>query len=122
MSEAALVRLYWQLTEIETTCRSIKTELGMRPVFHQQYQRIQAYIGLSILAYYGVHSLRSQLKRQGCHESWSTLRKRVGHRVRLTTVYLNEEGQCSGQVKLATALETRLYFASALLGGKPPLC
>jgi putative transposase len=29
---------------------------------------------------------------------------------------------CSGQVKLATALETGLHFASALLGGKPPLC
>ena len=96
MNEEALVRLYWQLTEIEATFRSVKAELGMRPVFHQKDKRIQAHIWLSILAYYGVHSLRSQLKIQGCHESWSTLRKRVGHRVRLTTVYPNEEGQWVG--------------------------
>ena len=33
-----------------------------------------------------------------------------------------EASDCSGQVKLATVLETRLYFASALFGGNPPLC
>ena len=52
--------------------------------------------GLSILIYYGVHSLRSQLKRQGSHESLRTLRKRVGHRLHLTTVYLNQQGQWVG--------------------------
>jgi hypothetical protein len=28
----------------------------------------------------------------------------------------------SGQVKLAIVQETKLYFSSALFGGKPPLC
>ena len=48
------------------------------------------------MAYYGVHSLRSQLKIHGHHEGLRTLRKRVGHRVRLTTVYPNEHGQWVG--------------------------
>ena len=91
MSEEELVRLYWQLTEIEATFRSVKTELGMRPVFHQKDCRIKAHIWLSILAYYCVHTLRSQLKIHAHHESWSSLRKRIGHRVRLTTVYSNNQ-------------------------------
>ena len=96
LGEEALVRLYWQLTDIESTFRSLKSELGMRPIYHQKDSRVAAHIWLSVLAYYCVHSLRLQLKAKGWHESWRIIRERIGHRIRLTTRYRNDQQQWVG--------------------------
>jgi transposase len=41
-SEAELWTTYVMLTEIEATFRSLKTELGLRPVYHQKEERVTA--------------------------------------------------------------------------------
>ena len=96
MSEEALIQLYWQLNEIESTFRSLKSELGMRPIYHQKDERIGAHIWQSVLAFYAVHSLRCQLKSKGNTDSWSTIRKQIGHRVRLSTRYPNDQDEWVG--------------------------
>ena len=35
------VRTYWRLTELEATFRSLKSELGLRPIWHQLSKRIE---------------------------------------------------------------------------------
>ena len=96
LDEQALVRLYWQLTEVEATFRSLKTELGMRPIFHQNDERIATHIWITVLAYYCVQTLRTQLKAKGHHACWASIRKQFGHRVRLTTLYPNDNQQLVG--------------------------
>ena len=51
------------LIEIETTFRSLKTELDMRPIYHQE-ERVTGPLFISLLAYHLVHTLRYQLKQQ----------------------------------------------------------
>jgi transposase len=51
--------------EIEATFRSLKTDLGLRPVFHPKEDRVTDHLFITLLAYHLVHTLRYQLKQQG---------------------------------------------------------
>lgn len=42
---------YVQLTQIESVFRSLKSELGMRPIRHQREHRAEAHILIALLAY-----------------------------------------------------------------------
>ncbi|OVE82466.1 hypothetical protein BVY04_00905, partial [bacterium M21] len=46
----AIWRTYTTLTQVEAAFRSMKTDLGTRPVFHQGAERTEAHLFLSILA------------------------------------------------------------------------
>ncbi len=46
-----VVRTYWQQTEIEATFRSPKSEVGLRPIWHEKPDRIRAQLFIAVLAY-----------------------------------------------------------------------
>lgn len=48
---AVLWARYVQLTQIEAAFRSLKDELGIRPIHHQKEQRVDAHIFIAFLAY-----------------------------------------------------------------------
>lgn len=48
---ALLWQRYIQLTEIEEVFRNLKGDLGIRPIFHQKDERIEAHIFIAFLAY-----------------------------------------------------------------------
>jgi hypothetical protein len=48
---ALLWRHYVQLTEIEAVFRALKSDLVIRPIYHQKDSRIEAHIFVSFLAY-----------------------------------------------------------------------
>jgi len=50
---ALLWQHYVQLTEIEAVFRALKSDLAIRPIFHQKDSRIEAHIFVSFLAYRG---------------------------------------------------------------------
>ena len=60
-----LLRTYWRLTEIEATFRSLKTELRLRPIWHSKDSRISAHLFIGVLAYHGVHLIRTRLRARG---------------------------------------------------------
>ena len=76
---ATLWRTYTMLTNLESVLRSLKTDLGLRPVFHQIDRRVEGHLFISVLAYHFVHTLRLQLKAQGNDDSWETLRQTIAH-------------------------------------------
>ena len=45
-----VARTYWQLTEIEATFRSLKSEIGLRPIWHAKQDRIRAHLFIAVLA------------------------------------------------------------------------
>jgi hypothetical protein len=51
---------YVQLTQIESVFRSLKSELGVRPIYHQLEHRADAYVLIAFLAY----SLQITLKNR----------------------------------------------------------
>jgi transposase len=58
---ALLWNRYVQLTQIEAVFRSLKSELGIRPVYHQLEHRIDAHILIAFLAYCLQVTLKNRL-------------------------------------------------------------
>ena len=48
---------YIMLTDLEAVFRSLKSELGMRPVYHQKTHRVEGHIFINLLGYNLVHQL-----------------------------------------------------------------
>ena len=92
-SEQQLWSTYTLLTEIEATFRSLKTDLGLRPVFHQKEARVTGHLFITLLAYHLVHTLRYQLKQQGIHLSWDSIRNLMSTQQRLTITLPTDDGK-----------------------------
>lgn len=83
-SEQQLWTTYITLIEIEATFRSLKTEFGLRPVFHHKEDRVTGHLFITLLAYHLVHTLRYQLKQQGIHLCWNSIRNIMSTQQRIT--------------------------------------
>lgn len=59
---AKLWQFYLQLVEVEAAFRTLKGDLALRPVFHQEQSRIEAHIFIAFLAYCLHVTLGQQLK------------------------------------------------------------
>jgi transposase len=59
---AKLWQFYLQLVEVEAAFRTLKGDLAIRPVFHQEQSRIEAHIFIAFLAYCVHVTLGRQLK------------------------------------------------------------
>ena len=105
-SEDTLWKTYVMLTDLEATFRSMKTELGLRPVYHQKEDRVTAHLLITLLAYHLVHTLRYQLKQQGIHLSWASLRQIMSRQQRLTISMLTQT-QTQIFVRTTTQAETQ---------------
>ena len=91
--EATLWRTYTMLTDLESVFRSLKSELGLRPIYHHKEERVNGHIFITLIAYHLVQTLRVQLKAQGCHDSWQTIRRKVENQQRITVTLQREDGK-----------------------------
>ncbi len=85
--------IYIMLTELEAAFRCLKSELGLRPVYHQITRRVDSHIFISVLAYHILHMIRYQLKRHGINESWETIRSELRTHSRITSTMKCEDGK-----------------------------
>ncbi len=53
------------VTDLEAVFRSLTSELGMRPMYHQKTARVEGHLWITLLAYNLVQQLRRKLKAQG---------------------------------------------------------
>ncbi len=72
--ESTLWKTYTMLTELEAVFRSLKSELGLRPVHHQIADRVSGHLFITVLGYHLIHFIRCRLKSADIHDSWTTLR------------------------------------------------
>ena len=84
---------YTMLTDLEAVFRSLKSELGLRPIYHQKEKRVNGHIFITLIAYHLVHTLRTQLKAQDIHDSWDTLRRKMENQQRITVVLRRQDGK-----------------------------
>jgi transposase len=115
---ATLWRTYAMLTNLESVFRSLKTDLGLRPVFHQIDRRVEGHLFISVLAYHFVHTLRLQLKAQGIDDSWETLRETLATQRRVTATLQRRDGRAV-HVRKATRPEPQQQKINAILGLTP---
>ena len=71
--EEQLWKIYNTIREVESTFRCLKSDLNIRPVHHQNDERIEAHIYLTILAYQLVNTIRYMLKNAGLHHDWKNI-------------------------------------------------
>jgi transposase len=62
---ALIWRCYMQLCHVEEAFRTLKGDLGLRPIFHHKAERIEAHLFVSFLAYCLMTTLRQMLKGSG---------------------------------------------------------
>ena len=87
-----ITRLYWTLSDVEATFRTLKSELGLRPVYHRTLPRIRAHLFISVLAYQAANYLRLKMRSNGERRSWQTIRRRLANINRITTEMTDADG------------------------------
>ncbi|MGH8760364.1 MAG: IS1634 family transposase [Burkholderiales bacterium] len=118
LDNATLWRTYTMLTNLESVFRSLKTDLGLRPVFHRIDRRVEGHLFISVLAYHFVHMLRLQLKAKGIDDSWQTLRETMTTQQRVTATLLRRDGRAV-HVRKATRPDPHHHKINAILGLSP---
>jgi hypothetical protein len=118
LDNATLWRTYTMLTNLESVFRSLKTDLGLRPVFHQIDRRVEGHLFISVLAYHFVHTLRLQLKDKGIDDSWETLRETLATQQRVTATLQRRDG-CTVHVRKATRPEPHHQKINEILSHSP---
>ena len=113
--ESTLWRTYTMLTDLEAVFRSLKSELGLRPVFHQKTKRVSGHLFITLLAYHLIHTIRYKLKMINIHSSWSDLRKQLKGQDRIT-VSMNCQNGETVHIRKSTRPEPRQQFIYDALG------
>ncbi|MEA3410407.1 MAG: IS1634 family transposase, partial [Pseudomonadota bacterium] len=91
--EATLWRTYTMLTDLEAVFRCLKSELGLRPIYHHTTERVTGHLFISVLAYHLVHTIRFQLKACDIHLSWEGLRRELEGQDRVTVELKRADGK-----------------------------
>lgn len=105
--EATLWHTYTMLTDLEAVFRCLKSELGLRPVFHHKEHRAEGHLFITILAYQAVQALRRKLKERGVTTSWAGLREILSVQQRVTASFGQRDGRTL-HVRKATVAELKL--------------
>jgi len=113
--EERLWRTYTMLTDLESVFRSLKSELGLRPIDHHTELRSDGPLFISVLAYQCVQFLRTQLKAAGINDSWATLRESLAQQDRITVTFRQRDGRTLN-IRKATVAEPDLKALYRALG------
>ncbi len=93
LSEEQLWKTYTTLTDLEAVFRCLKTELGLRPIFHQTSSRVDGHLFITLIAYSIIHTIRYKLKAKGINYSWDKLRDITKPQIRVTTSMKCKDGR-----------------------------
>lgn len=116
--DETLWRTYTTLTDLESVFRSLKSELGMRPVYHQLEKRCDGHLFITVLAYQTVQLIRRKLQEHGIRESWASLRDTLGQQTRITATFRQRDGKTL-HIRQATRPEEELAHIYTKLGISP---
>jgi transposase len=90
---ADLWKKYMQLTEVEAAFRTLKSELAIRPLFHQLERRVKAHVLVAFLGYALLVTLKHLLQRTGSEYSPANVLKRLAELYSVDIVLPTVEGR-----------------------------
>ena len=102
--ETTVWRTYFTLTDLEAVFRSLKSELGLRPIYHQKPIRAEGHLFITVIAYQLVQVIRKRLRHGGENASWTTLRRILEGQQRITATFRRADGRTL-HVRKATRAE-----------------
>ena len=116
--EETLWRTYSTLTDVEAVFRSLKSELGLRPIFHQTPKRAEGHLFITVIAYQLVQTIRRRLGEHGERQNWSSLRRILEGQQRVTATFRRKDGRTL-HVRKATRAEPHQRAIYQALGTDP---
>jgi hypothetical protein len=91
--EALIWTIYNSIRNIESSIRTLKTDLDLRPVYHQTDEASLAHLHLGLLAYWLVNTIRHKLKKHNIRSSWSEIVRMMNTQKVVTTCVENNKNQ-----------------------------
>jgi transposase len=85
--------IYTMLTDIEDAFRCMKSELGLRPIYHQKEARCDGHIFITVIAYHIMQTIRHKLRQRGVRFCWTTIRRQLSTHVRTTTTMKRKDNK-----------------------------
>ena len=116
LDEKTTWEYYNLIREIECTNRQLKTDLNLRPIYHQKDESSDAHLYLGLLAYQIVNTIRYKLKQTGETCYWTEIKRRMMTQKAVTTEAVNALGEkiqlrlCSTPTKVADDIYERLKY------------
>ena len=105
ISEDKIWDAYNQTRDVEAVFRCLKTDLDIRPIYHQKDEFIESHIWLGILAYQVVNYIRRELKQNDINYSWSTIVEKMSS-MQTSVVSVNNNINEKIYIKLCTRPNT----------------
>jgi len=93
LNEKEIWSLYVMLTNVEDAFRSLKSELELRPIYHQKERRSDAHLFIAVLAYHLLNTIQTQLRSHDIHMQWWNIREQLSSHVRITTSMTTKDGR-----------------------------
>jgi transposase len=112
--ETTFWRTYIMLTDLEGVFRSLKSELGLRPIYHHTEDRVDGHLFITVLAYQFVQIIRKRLAEHGIHGRWQTLRAILNGQQRVTATFRRADGLTLHVRKATRAEPEQLKIYQAL--------
>jgi transposase len=113
--EVMIWNIYNSIREIESSFRTLKTDLDLRPVYHKSDAGTMAHLHLGLLAYWLVNTIRCKLKIHGINSHWQEI-VRIGNTQKIITTHgTNTVGVMIGVRKCSEPNEQLKNIQSILL-------
>jgi transposase len=113
--EVMIWNIYNTIREIESSFRTLKTDLDLRPVYHKSDAGTLAHLHLGLLAYWAVNTVRCKLKAHGINSHWPEIVRTGNTQKIITTHGTNTAGVMIGVRKCSEPNEQLKNIQSILL-------
>lgn len=116
LDEKTTWEYYNLIRDIESTNRQLKTDLSLRPIYHQKDENSDAHLFLGLLAYWIVNTIRHQLQQCGINHYWTEIVRIMQPQKTVTTEAVNALGEkvkyrvCSEPTKDAANIYRLLHY------------
>ena len=120
-SEQQIWSYYNVIRRVESVFECLKSDLDIRPVYHQNDEAVKAHFHLAILAYWIVSTAQYQLRQQGVNHTWREIRRIASTQVVVSTTATRCDGNRT-EIRQCMEPEEQLAELYRLLKLKnPPL-
>ncbi|MBM3197837.1 MAG: transposase, partial [Chlamydiae bacterium] len=109
-----LWHLYGNLRMVEDAFRFMKSDLGMRPIYHQRERRVDGHLWITILAYHLIQNVMHRLRQHGVTEQWRTICNILSTRMRITLQAQTADGRTLHHRSTTKAEEMQIKIYRAL--------
>jgi transposase len=113
--EVMIWNIYNTIREIESSFRTLKTDLDLRPVYHKSDAGTMAHLHLGLLAYWIVNTVRCKLKAHGINSHWPEIVRIANTQKIITTHGTNKAGETVGVRKCSEPTEQLRKIQTILL-------